>query len=142
MPTTDSKPFQKAIRRTLKHHAGTAGDARAIAEATLSTWHQMAALLTPVIGAKGVDILFRRALQQTSITFRWLTTAEDYEESSTTLKTRLARRETDDAAEASYTLMVTFIELLATMIGESLTERLLRSLWVPASPKSGQETKI
>lgn len=139
MSTTDSKPLEEAIRRRLMHHAGSPGGARAIADATLSTWHQMFALLAPVIGAKGAELLFRRSLYVTSITFRWLTIAGDHEDSTVliaSLKTCLASHETDAAAEASYTLMATFIELLATMIGESLTERLLRSVWVVPVPES------
>jgi hypothetical protein len=143
MATTDSKPFQKAIRRTLTHHAGNAPDARAVGEATLITWHLMSARLAPVIGAKGVDILFSRSLHLTSSTFRWLAIGENNGNSAdlqAILLARLACRETDSAAEASYALLVTFTELLATMIGETLTERLLLSAWVPPSPELEQET--
>jgi hypothetical protein len=55
------------------------------------------------------------------------------------LREVLARQERTVAAEASYTLLVTFTELLATLIGESLTETLLSSVWVPASPRTDQE---
>ena len=143
MPATANKPYREAIRRTLKHHYGDAQDARAVAEATLGTWRQMAARLAPVIGAKGVDSLFHRSLHLTSATFRWLEIAEDHGDNSdvlASLSVCLASRETDAAAEAGYTLLVTFTELLATMIGESLTERLLLPALVPASPESKQET--
>ncbi|OGT95774.1 MAG: hypothetical protein A2X80_01075 [Geobacteraceae bacterium GWB2_52_12] len=104
----------------------------------------MADRLTPVIGVKGVDMLFKRTLHVTSLTFPWLAIAEGHKNSDALLadlKARLASRETEDAVEASYTLLVTFTELLATLIGLSLTERLLRPVWVPCSSVSGQETK-
>ena len=57
MSTTDSDLCREAIRRALAHSAGGDPDASAVAEATLSIWHQVAALLAPVIGARGVEIL-------------------------------------------------------------------------------------
>jgi hypothetical protein len=137
------KLFREAIRRTLANLAGSAADASAVAEATLSTWHEMAARLAPVIGVQGVDVLFKRSLHLTSTTFPWLAIAGDRGDSAAllaSLKTRLAGREKDVAAEASHTLLVTFTELLAALIGESLTERLLGPVWAPPSPASEQET--
>ena len=141
MPTTDTKSFQHAIRRTLKHHSGNGGNARSVAEATIVTWREMVARLAPAIGAKGVDILFRRSLQMTGITFPWLEIAEDHEDNAdlaASILARLSNRKTEAAAEAGYTLLVTFTELLATMIGESLTKRLLLPVWTPPSPESNR----
>lgn len=144
MPTTDNKSIQEAIRRTLMQRTGGAPDASTVSEAIISTWHQMADRLTPVIGVKGVDILFHRSLQLTCTTFQWLAISGSYKDSAALLadlKARLASRETKDAVEASYTLLVTFTELLVTLIGIALTERLLRPVWVPRSTVSAQETK-
>ena len=41
---------------------------------------------------------------------------------------------------ASFALLVTFTELLATLIGESLTDRLLDPVWAPPKPEARQET--
>ncbi len=134
---------REAIRRTLAQGAGEAPDASAIAEATLNTWRQVADRLAPVIGARGVDALFSRSLHVTSKTFPWLAMAENNGNSAallTSLKVRLAGQETAAAAEASVALLVNFTELLATLIGASLTERLLASVWLPPSPESERET--
>jgi hypothetical protein len=99
--------------------------------------------LAPVIGAQGVDVLFSRSLHLTSAAFPWLATAGDRGGSTAqlaSLKARLAGRELDISAEASCALLVTFTELLATLIGESLTGRLLGPIWAPQSPASEQET--
>ena len=144
MSTTKSDLCREAIRRALAHSAGGDPDASAVAEATLSIWHQVAALLAPVVGARGVEILFSRSLHLTSAAFPWLATAGDQGDNAALLasiKTRLAGRGTDVAVEASYTLLVTVTELLATLIGESLTERLLGPVWVPTPPTSEKETK-
>jgi len=45
----------------------------------------------------------------------------------------LAAQQTAAAAEAAGALLLTFAELLATLIGESLTERLLAPVWARAS---------
>jgi hypothetical protein len=134
---------REAIRRTLAQGAGEAPDASAIAEATLNTWRQVTDRLAPVIGARGVDALFSRSLHVTSKTFPWLAMAENNGNSAallTSLKVRLAGQETAAAAEASVALLVNFTELLATLIGASLTERLLASVWLPPSPESERET--
>jgi hypothetical protein len=143
MSTTVSDQCQKAIRRTLAHHAGDTPEAITVAEATLSIWHQMAARLEPVIGAQGVDVLFRRSLHLTISDFPTLAISGDQGGSAAllaSLKANLESLNTDVTSEASYTLLATFTELLITLIGESLTVRLLDSIWVPPPPTSGQET--
>lgn len=142
MTTTNSEALHTAIRRTLLNRAAGATDAGAIAEATLGTWRQIAARLAPVIGGRGVDALFGRSLSLATSSFPWLAVAGDHGDSAAllaSLKARFAGRETDVAMEASYTLLATFIELLTTLIGEYLTERLLGSVWVSAPQESQQE---
>ena len=125
--------------------AGRVLNAAAIAEATASTWRLVAETLASVIGARGLDVLFSRALHQTSATFRWLEVAEDRGGSAGSLPGLMAcltGQHTSTAAEASYTLLVTFTELLATLIGESLTTRLLGPVWDSPSLPSGQESDL
>ena len=127
----------------LAQSAGEAPDASAIAEATLSTWRQVMDQLAPVIGARGVDALFSRSLHVTSKAFPWLAMAGNDGNGAArlaSLKARLAGQETAAAAEASHTLLVNFTELLATLIGASLTERLLAPVWLPPPPESEQES--
>jgi len=140
MPTSDSR--REAIRRTLARRVGGVPDADAVADAAVDIWHQVADRLTPVIGAQGVDVLYRRSLHLTSSAFPWLANAGDHPAGTTQLasfKARLSDHEPAASAEASYVLLVTFTELLATLIGESLTERLLDPVWEPQSPASERE---
>lgn len=144
MSTTSDDPHREAIRRTLARSAGEDPDARSIAEATLDTWRRVADRLTPVIGARGVDALFSRSLHVTGKAFSWLVAMAGNDGSSAALlaglKVRLAGQEPAAAAEASHALLVNFTELLATLIGASLTERLLAPVWLPPSPESERET--
>lgn len=132
----------EAIRRTLMQGAGETADASAIAEATISTCLQVSARLAPVIGTRGVDALFSRSVNVTSKTFPGLTMAGNDGNGAallTHIKVCLAGQETAVAAEASYALLVTFTELLATLIGKSLTDRLLAPVWMPRLALSEQE---
>ena len=132
----------ETIRSTLANRAGDAPDSKAIAEATLSTWHHVADRLVPVIGPRGVDALFNRSLNVTCKTFPWLAIAGNDGNGAAqlaALRLRLAGREPDIAAEASYVLLVTFTVLLANLIGESLTERLLEPVW-KLPPANSEET--
>ncbi len=132
-----------AIRGTLARCAGEAPDASAIAEATLNTWRQVADRLAPVIGVRGVDALFSRSLHVTSKTFPWLAVAGNDGNGAARLaglKARLAGQEPTAAAEAGHALLLNFTELLATLIGAPLTERLLAPVWLPPSPESEWET--
>lgn len=109
--------------------AGNAPDASVVAEATLNIWHQMDACLAPVIGARGVDVLFRRSLHLTSKAFPSFAIAREHEDNAAllaSLKARLAGSQRSDALAVSLALMVSFTELLSILIGKSLTQRLLR----------------
>lgn len=144
MLTKDIGRQQEAIRRTLAYYAGDIADASAIAEATLSIWHQVSARLLPVIGARGVDVLLNRSLYLTGTVSPLLAKSVDQGDRVTVLaniKTRLAASQTNTAAEASYTLFTTFSELLISMIGESLTERLLDAVWSSPLPATEKEIK-
>lgn len=131
MPITDREHFREAIRRTLRQRAGDSADAIAIAKATSETWLLISAQLTPVIGGNGVDAILNRALHLTSAAFPWLAISDepvDHESLPLRISMRMAGRDPVAAAQASSSLLITFIELLATLIGNSLTKRLLASV--------------
>jgi hypothetical protein len=57
------------------------------------------------------------------------------------LQALLADQEPDVAVEAACALLMTFFELLITLIGESLTEHLVSPVWVSPSSPSDQESE-
>jgi hypothetical protein len=145
MLTGDAIPLREAIRTTLGQRSGRLPNADATAEATAATWRLVATQLAPVIGARGLDVLFSRALHQTSVEFPWLAVAVDRGGSASPLPSLmvcLTGQLATTAAEASYMLLLTFTELLATLIGESLTTRLLAPVWAPPSFFSAQESAL
>jgi len=126
-----------AIRLTLVRRAGESPDAGAVAQAVLDIWHGMAAQLAPVIGARGVEVLFTRAQHLTSVAFPLLASAEEHGDMATilaSLRLALERQDSAVAAEAGCALLGTFLDILTTLIGEPLTERLLGPVWEAPSP--------
>ncbi|MGK2941209.1 MAG: hypothetical protein ACSLFJ_05960 [Immundisolibacter sp.] len=129
---------EATIRTLLIQRAGSASDTNAIIDATVDIWRQMATRLAPVIGARGVDVIFSRALHQTSSAFPWLAIAEDDHRDIAlrlaSLKAHIAGQDTATVVQGSSALLSAVTELLASLIGEPLTARLLDLASPPASP--------
>jgi len=122
--------------------SGGATDAPDVALAAIKQWRQMAERLEPVIGARGVDALFGRALHLTTRRFPWLATHAALGNSADALEQLAARFESQQAsvaADAGDVLLRTFTELLVNMIGEPLTGRLLGALWKQDTPHARLE---
>lgn len=145
MSKPESGLYSEVIRKVLVGRAGKAPNANQVAEAALQIWHQMATWLAPVIGVRGVEVLFSRSLHLTSRTFPQLILAEDQQRDNAALlasfKVCLVSSGTSDAIAVGSSLLVTFTELLSTLIGKSLTEQLLRPVWTTPLPTSEQETE-
>lgn len=142
MTTAAHSTAHGSIQGTLAQRAGDAPDVGAVLDAVVSTWQTMAAQLEPVIGARGVSVLLNRALYLTVKSYPWMkpTNAQEAAEPMDNLKLRFADRTALEASEAGCALLVTFTELLASLIGESLTERLLACVWQAPSPPFEQDT--
>jgi hypothetical protein len=142
MPTAGSGQRRKMIRDKLAQYAGSTPDAPAIAAATVAIWPRISAQLAPVIGARGVDVLLDRSLHLTSVSFPWLSSGADPGCTPVLegIETSLARQEAAAAAAASCELLSAFCELLATLIGDSLTDRLLGPVWALAGAVPRQES--
>lgn len=135
---------REVIRARLVQRIGDASDGNTFVEATADVWRGIAAELIPVIGVRGVDVLYSRALYLTSASFPWLAMTGSQEDGAAELadlKARLATAEAAVAAEASFALLATFTELLSALIGEALTDRLLNPVWVPQPPASTPENE-
>lgn len=120
------------IAAALALKAGKGGNAARVADAIVSTWQEIAAALIPIVGKLGVAALYRRSVHLSGQAHPWLLalqqdnpTAMDLE----LLKSLAAQQSSADASAGGGTLLETFHELLASLIGLALTERLLRSVW-------------
>ncbi len=103
-----------------------------------AVWGEVDGALFPIIGRRGVAALYNRSLHLCEAGYPWLSeghrgglNAMDTD----ALRTTLASRTSEAAAQAAAAHFQSFQELLASLVGPRLTERLLGSVW--ASTPSG-----
>lgn len=113
-----------------------------IANAARSLWRDVDAALSPIVGQRGVDALFKRSLYLRHSDYPWLASVyadSFFRNDFAALQTALLLQTSATAAAANSALLQTFYELLAKLIGDSLTEQLLVS--VLDNPHSGPAVK-
>jgi hypothetical protein len=127
---------------TLADRAGKGADAAQLTDWILATWQEIAAVLSPIIGQGGVAALYRRSLHLAGQAYPWLAVMEEGVQTSinlAALKSALSQQTSADAAAGGGALLQTFHDLLATLVGPSLTEQLLRSVWATSPPGVGKD---
>ena len=120
------------VESFLVHCRNRGADSWQIAESIAASGLALAASLTPIIGQRGVAALYQRSLHLAARTYPWISAAQDSAPESMdimVLRSLLAKQTSTQAATAGALVLQTFYDLLATLIGLSLTEQLLRSAW-------------
>ena len=100
----------------------------AVADAAVAQWRAVVAALAPIIGSHGVAALYYRSLHLAAKVHPWLAHERGADAPPidlVALRSLVAGRDAASAAEGSDFLLRTFMELLAGLVGVSLTERLL-----------------
>ena len=140
MPNT-KQVFQSALTQL-----STDGvDAARVALGAIATLQAIDAALAPIISQRGVAALYQRSLFLIRPGFPWLVAV--YEGALvpgdfSSLQTALAEQSVEDAMLGTTTLLNTFHDLLSSLIGESLTDRLLGSICnTPSSGDAVQDIK-
>jgi hypothetical protein len=121
----------RQIVASLAHRVGPDADIARIAQAIISTLRDMEVALTPIIGQQGVAALYRRSLHLCASTHPRLACTRDKVPAGmdlTALKSVIVEQSDADALFFGEVLLTTFYELLSTLIGPSLTARLLRGM--------------
>lgn len=124
----------------LADRVATNADASQIADAIGAAWHDLDLNLSPVLGRRGVAALYKRSLHLNTVAYPWLAQVREAAHANLAidvapLRAMLGERSEAEAAETGAALIHTFTELLSTLIGASLSERLLDSVW--ALPSNG-----
>ncbi len=117
------------IAVALTRGAETAGH---VAETMVSAWQGIDAALSPIIGQRGLALLYKRSLHITGRAHLWLAGLHEGSQASmdlAALEAVFAQRSSAEATAAGGVLLQTFHELLSSLIGAALTERLLRPVW-------------
>jgi hypothetical protein len=110
-----------------------------VADTILGLWQELDQALSPIVGTRGVAALYNRSLQLTTPAHPWLPSASSGVLAAidlSALKAALLRQTAARAAAGGSALFETFRELLSSLVGSALTERLLRSVWTPSSGAS------
>jgi hypothetical protein len=87
--------------------------------------------LASLVSEDGFNFLFDRTLHQTAQRYRWIGGASKTSgaEALKALRATLMQQTHEEALAAGIFLLLTFIELVASLIGEPLTDSILRSAW-------------
>lgn len=107
-----------------------------IADEIVSMCREISEALSPIIGSRGVDALYKRSLHLVAPTYPWLAMARDVTQEfmdPAKLKSTLAAQTPASTVAAGGALLQTFHDLLASLVGASLTERLLHPVYSNSS---------
>ncbi len=129
-----SAPFGDRDRITafLEGTVSSGASSQEVAEAVITAFGGIEYELMPIVGQRGVAALYKRAVHLARPSHPWLPPAAEGIAATmdlAALRTALAQQRAADAAAAGARLLQTFYGLLSSLIGPSLTERLLRAVW-------------
>lgn len=136
LPMSMERPEGTSIVAPLAHRLNSDADAPALAEAIVAVWQEIDLALTPIVGSRGFAALYKRSIYVTGRSHPWLMAVHDSALASVNLadlNSVFRQQPRAVAAAGAATLFDTFHDLLVSMVGPSLTARLLRSVWADAS---------
>jgi hypothetical protein len=136
----ESRPIHANIARLVAQGA----EALRIADAAVTTWRDIDSALSPIIGQRGVGALYKRSLYLTRPEYPCLAPVHQAGVQSGefgTLHAALSQQTSSTAAAANGALLQAFYDLLTNLIGASLTQQLLQSVWDnPSGGDAAQDT--
>lgn len=107
--------------------------AKDVAQLVVTTCFEIDKALTPIIGQRGLEALLNRSLNLASASQAWLLVgadAFDLKANLSELHLTLSLQTSELAAQGGGAFLDHFHQLLTTLVGTPLTERLLRPMWV------------
>ena len=129
-----------SLAAPLAHRVSADADAGRVADAVVSAWQEIDSALTPIVGARGFAALYKRSVYMTAQAHPWMLGVHDNALASVNLadlNSVFKQQSSAEAVAGAALLFNTFHDLLVSMVGPSLTERLLRSVWADASSGPG-----
>ncbi len=133
------------LLRHQKINSLTAQDTERIVDAAIDLWEHMATQIISIVGEAGFNSLYSRSVFLTQSTFPWLLANPSLtqpDQRFAELKTSLQQQTPIQAREANTLLLITFTDILATLIGEVLMTSILRTAWInDITDKTDKELK-
>lgn len=120
------------IVEALRRRAGDNPDIAGVVRSIVTIWNEIDASLGPILGKRGVAMLYRRSLFLTGANHGWLPRVGEGQPTAldlAPLQATLMQQGSTVALDGGSALFRTFYELLSSLVGPSLTERLLRPIW-------------
>jgi hypothetical protein len=120
-------------------------NAERISDAFVSVCGRIDTLLCPVFGQRGAAALYKRSLYLAGRTHEWLAdSAQSFDPpvEFAVLRSLIAEQRNEAAYAGASAYLQSLYDLLAGMVGPSLTEQLLRPLWADATTDSPIQDKI
>ena len=124
------------LPRHLLIHSLVASQAEKLADDSVNLWDLLATQLVLTIGEAGFGSIYARSVFICHASYPWLNggALSPYgKHRFAELKSSLQGQRPEDASAANRLLLITFTDILASLIGESLTERIVRLAWSPAA---------
>jgi hypothetical protein len=103
-----------------------------VAITAIDLWEKISTQIISIIGEGGFDSLYLKSVSLTQSTYPWLAAVlmpPQADHRFAKLKISFEGHTPEQARAANCLLLITFTDILASLIGEQLTIRLLRSAW-------------
>ena len=110
----------------------------AVVDVAIALWNRLAPELIAIVGEGGFRPLYARSVRLAAGRFPWLSpelAMPAHSDSFSQLRAQLCVRTPAEAHLASQDLFNVFFDLLASLIGESLTNQILSFAWSPLAPE-------
>ena len=121
--------LEHVAHRVMTHELGRSRTSDELALAGVGVITKLLVHLSAVIGEAGSHALFRSSLRLTPVPYLKEIHAQEPQIVMKDVTTALKNQEPDVVEEALIDLLTSFIELLATFVGERLTCELLHDVW-------------
>lgn len=121
-----------SIPEHLSHLFRDSRDTVAIAGALAHVVHELQAVLSPLLGVRGVAALYQRSLHLARAGHPWLSDPVEIAQPTINLPaltSAFARQDAAEAGAAAEALLRSFHDLLVSLIGHALAARLLAPVW-------------
>ena len=142
MPDLQYPALRQIALKALAHRAGSTAGAGAPAAAVQRAYDDLTRVSAPLIGQVGIDALTGRALFLLQGKYPWLAVTRipgGWTGPFPQVLSCLKQQTPSVGMDAAGAMLATLVGLIATLIGEPLTTRLLREAWPEAfadgSPK-------
>lgn len=125
---------------TLRHQmveSLTARHSDNVADAAVMLWEQIAGKIVSIVGEGGFNSLYARSVFLSQSSFPWLAAcplSPQPDQRFAELKKCYEAQTPAQACAVNSLLLITFTDILASLIGEALTASILRSAWGNDAP--------